>query len=101
MAIYTHKENRLQDYGISNPVERKMTKKPPVRKLGIGMVTLNEWENEKDDNKWLSYSLEISYFDKKENKFKPTSNITYQQLHELGVLIDSMLTTRVGNRKGE
>jgi len=74
--------------------ERKINR--PVDKFRIGTVQVSKWINKsKEGNKFSTYTLDVSYFDKITGQFKPASAFSKNQLVNIKLCIEEALLDEV------
>lgn len=60
--------------------------KKPIKNYKAGTLTLSMWENESENGKLTSFTIQRSYKDKEDN-WQHTSNLRTQDLPKLQILI--------------
>jgi len=53
----------------------------PVQKFRIGTCCVSKWVNPTEQGKkWTKYSIEVNYYDRESNNFKPTTSLSLVNL---------------------
>lgn len=75
----------------------------PTNKFRLGTVCVSEWTNEIKEgenkgNEVKNWSIDASYYDKKDSEFKETKSLSRTQLQNLSQCIDLALQVDVANK---
>lgn len=103
MSIYDFKTSNLKDFDLRNPLGvEKMAedkiKELPVAKARNGTVCISKWKHENKDRTWFSFSIDNSYFDETEKKWKPKSSFSKNELIKVSICIDKLMIDDVAEK---
>ena len=70
-------------------------KQPPVAKYRKGLICISKWERKAEDKIFYNFSLEMSYFDKESDSFKPATSMDETQLLNLQACLQKAISESV------